>query len=273
MPAPSRRLGEILVADYHVLESDVRLAIQAQKQGQPDRLGQFLVRRGILTDRDLVTALGQQLAVPVVLGLPRLDIAADVLQLVPIRCAEKKLVMPVSLIGKTSCRRLVLAMADPTDDSVVEALERLNGFGIVPAIATEEDLRRAFKVFYLGERSHADPAELTGSFEMMRLRLRGGTRTSAPAESSRPPTGTRHSGELVRPKPLPLESVRTPSAFVPLGEDDPIPMPDRSVSGLTPEPPTRVSQPEPHELESRSLPAIGAVLPRDPDFASSTLGA
>jgi len=41
---------------------DVREALEAQKQGTPDRLGQFLVRRGILSDRDLATALGSSCA-------------------------------------------------------------------------------------------------------------------------------------------------------------------------------------------------------------------
>lgn len=60
VPPPLRPLGEILIQDYHVLDVDVREALEAQKQGTPDRLGQFLVRRGILSDRDLATALGQQ---------------------------------------------------------------------------------------------------------------------------------------------------------------------------------------------------------------------
>lgn len=166
-----RRLGEILVADYHVLEEDVRDALRAQAQGQPDRIGQFLVRRGILSDRDLVTALGHQLRVPVLLGLTRLEVRPDVLQLVPLRCAERKLVIPICVLGVLGARRLVLAMADPTDHAVVEALEGLTGLAIQPAIATEEEIRRAFKVFYLDDQSHADPLEQSGTFESLRQRL------------------------------------------------------------------------------------------------------
>jgi len=259
VPPPSpRRLGEILVQDYHVLDGDVREALEAQKQGQPDRLGQFLVRRGILTDRDLATALGQQLRIPVMIGLPRLSVADDVIKLVPVACAEKKLVIPVAVTGTGPDRRLVLAMADPTDQSVISALEGFTGIPVQPAIATEEDIRRAFKVFYLGEVGHADPAELTDSFEVMRTRLRtNGSSLSSSLElfavGTRAPAKSPHSGEIFKPLPFPLE----------LGENDPIPMPEESFEFESTQASASVSVSEPF---------VG-VLPRDPAHASSTVGA
>lgn len=259
MPPPLRPLGEILVQDYHVLDMDVREALEAQKQGTPDRLGQFLVRRGILSDRDLATALGQQLRIPVMIGLPRLSVPESVLGLVPVACADKKLVIPVGVSGGD---RLVLAMADPTDRSAITALEQLTGLTVQPAIATEEDIRRAFKVFYLGEVGHADPAELTDSFEVMRTRLRT-TGTSSSFSLDFPPNGKmnkQHSGELFKPKPLPI------------GDDDVIPMPDVSISSEIEH--TRLTPPlraERERMPAGSRP--GAVLPRDPDHASSTVGA
>lgn len=249
-PPPPRRLGEILVQDYHVLDGDVREAIEAQKQGTPDRLGQFLVRRGILTDRDLATALGQQLRIPVMIGLPRLSVTEDVIKLVPIACAEKKLVIPVAVSGTEEAdRRLVLAMADPTDESVISALEGFTGMSIQRTIATEEDIRRAFKVFYLGEVGHADPVELTDSFEVMRTRLRtNGSSLSLSLESfdSGAKVKNQHSGEIYKPLPLAL------------GDDEPIPMPEPSIV--------------PYE-KTKSSPPFGGVLPRDPAHASSTVGA
>ena len=248
-PPPPRRLGEILVQDYHVLDGDVREAIAAQKQGTPDRLGQFLVRRGILTDRDLATALGQQLSIPVMLGLPRLSVTEDVIKLVPIACAEKKLVIPVAVSGTEADRRLVLAMADPTDESVITALEGFTGLTIQRTIATEEDIRRAFKVFYLGEAGHADPVELTDSFEVMRTRLRtNGSSLSLSLESfgAGAKVKNQHSGEIYKPLPLALS------------EDEPIPMPEPSIV--------------PYE-QTKASPAFAGVLPRDPAHASSTVGA
>ena len=228
MPA-KRQLGEILTEDYHVLEKDLREALQAQSLGH-ERLGQYLVRKGILSDRDLATALGQQLGVPVVIGLPRLHVSDEVLAFVPMRCAEKKLVIPVALDGNASGRRLILAMADPTDTSVIDALEGLTGFRIQPAIATEEEIRRAFKVFYLGERGHADPLELSGSFEMMRRRLRGEPTPKNLRAQAVADWDAIHEIDLPEPESL-----------------DPIPLPE----------PT-----EPTE-------ASGAI-PFDPDFAGST---
>lgn len=161
-----RPLGAILVGDYRIAPEDVESALASQRHST-ERIGRILVRMGALSERDLVTALGQQLGVPVVLGLARLTIPEDVLMLVPMRVAERKLVIPVEVVDG----HLVLAMADPTDASAVQALEGLAGLSIERAIAPEEDLRRALKVFYLNEPIHRDPEEITGTFERLRQRL------------------------------------------------------------------------------------------------------
>lgn len=165
-----RRLGDILVEDYRVIRGDIDAAIADQRTCE--RIGSLLVRMGILGERDLVTALGQQLEIPVVLGLPRLTIEDDVLALVPMRMAERKLVIPVSMV-RSHGGGLVLAMADPTDRSAVQALQGLIGFEVFPSIAPEEDVRRALKVFYFREPLHRDLGEVSTSMEMMRARLLG----------------------------------------------------------------------------------------------------
>ena len=174
------------------------------------------------------------------------------LKLVPVACAEKKLVIPVALCGEGPDQRLVLAMADPTDASVLSALEGFTGVPIQAAIATEEDIRRAFKVFYLGEIAHADPVEMTDSFEVMRTRLRtggGGSSLSLSLESFEAGSTAKaqHSGEIVKPQPLAL------------GEEEPIPLPDVSLSF--------------ESTKASASSSFGGVLPRDPDHASSTVGA
>ncbi len=189
-----RPLGEILVEDYRVAAADIESALSAQRfsQRRPeptpngsapanhDRIGRLLVRMGVLSERDLVTALGQQLGVPVVIGLPRLTIPDEVLILVPMRMAERKLVIPVEIVQQS----LILAMADPTDRSVLGGLEGLVGLHVVPAIAPEEDVRRALKVFYFNEPIHRDPDEITGTFEKLRQKLHEASMPS-------PPHGTR----------------------------------------------------------------------------------
>lgn len=185
-----RPLGEILVEDYRVAPEDVSSAVSAQRFST-ERIGRLLVRMGVLSERDLVTALGQQLRIPVVLGLARLTIPDDVLMLVPMRMAERKLVIPVEIFEEGPRRHLVLAMADPTDRSAVEALEGLVGLSVMRAIAAEEDVRRALKVFYFNEPIHRDPDEITGTFERLRKRLHEASvpsgRVARPAEDGSVP--------------------------------------------------------------------------------------
>src|SRR5207247_7042364 len=148
-PRGRRRLGGILGQDHRVRPEDVESALCAARPG--DRLGTMLLRMGAVSDRELAAALGHQLGTPVLIGLTRLEIPDAVLALVPHRYAEKKLVIPVELVAGTPAR-LLLAMADPTDREVVRSLAGIGGFAIMAAISTEEEIRRALKVFYLGER-------------------------------------------------------------------------------------------------------------------------
>lgn len=160
------RLGEILVEDYRLLPADIDAALRAKRPGE--RLGEILVRMGVLGARDLVTALGQQLCIPVLLGLPRREVAEDVIALVPLQTAERKLIVPVEIVPP---KTLVVAMADPTDARTIEMLQGLCGFDVQPAIAPEEEIRRALKVFYFQETAHRDPQEITDTFEALRMRL------------------------------------------------------------------------------------------------------
>lgn len=167
-----KRLGEILVEDYHVLPEDLTSAVSAQRY-VPDRLGVLLVRMGVLTERDLVTALGQQLRCPVVLGLPKRSIPEEVIALVPMAIAEKKLCIPLGVGTRTRSNGreqqvLILAMADPTDSATRDAVERLAGMRVLVAIAPEEDVRRALKVFYFADPIHRDMSEVSESFELIR---------------------------------------------------------------------------------------------------------
>lgn len=189
-----------------MVREDIDAAISDQRTCE--RIGRLLVRMGILSERDLVTALGQQLEVPVVLGLPKLTIEEDVLALVPMRMAERKLVIPVSMarLDALAGAGLVLAMADPTDRSAVQALEGLIGFQVFPAIAPEEDVRRALKVFYFQEPLHRDLGEVSSSMELMRARLlgNGGNAGSGSSPRMRTPLPTSRG-------PIPIDPEAAPS--------------------------------------------------------------
>src|SRR5438105_2337706 len=104
------RLGEILVEDYRLLPAEIDAALSAKRPGE--RLGEILVRMGMITERDLVTALGRQLGIPVLLGLARRSVPEEVLALVSLSVAERKLIVPVEIAPPNL---LVVAMADPTD--------------------------------------------------------------------------------------------------------------------------------------------------------------
>jgi len=126
---------------------------------------------GAIGEMDLVTALAQQLGLTVALDLSRLDLDEAVLALVPVDLAEKRLLVPMELIGDPP--GLLVAMADPLDAGSIGKVEKITGRRVHPAVAAEEEIRRALKVFYSpGGRALQDPAEYSISMENLRRRHR-----------------------------------------------------------------------------------------------------
>ena len=155
------RLGEILTKDYRVPEEAVLRAIHFQRtSGTSLRIGEILVKLNVLPRRELLAAIGQQLGVPVVVGLARMPVPSALLTLVTRTFAETRCVVPVGVQGPEGARRLLLAMADPTDGITIDVVERATGCEVIPVIALEEEIRDAIRMFY-EERSVRGADQLT----------------------------------------------------------------------------------------------------------------
>lgn len=153
------RLGEILTKDYRVPEEAVLRAIHFQRtSGTSLKLGEILVKLNALPRRELLAALGQQLGVPVVVGLARMPVSSGLLTLITRNFAETRCVVPVGVQGPEGARRLLLAMADPTDAITIDVVERACGCEVIPVIALEEEILDAIRTFY-AERSVSRPAD------------------------------------------------------------------------------------------------------------------
>ena len=72
------------------------------------------------------------------------EIQADIISVVPREECERLCVLPVSRAGSS----LVVAMVDPVDRGVIEALAALTGYRIEPVIASERDIRTAIAKYH-----------------------------------------------------------------------------------------------------------------------------
>lgn len=143
------RLGQILTTDYRVPEEALARALHFQRtSGTSLRLGEILVKLKMLPRRELLAAIGQQLGIPVVVGLARMPVPGGLLKLVTRTFAETRRVVPVGVSGPEGARRLLLAMADPTDAVTLSVVERASGAEVIPVIALEEEIEEAIALFY-----------------------------------------------------------------------------------------------------------------------------
>jgi len=136
------RLGEILVREGLISADQLEIAL-AQQQNSSDRLGRILIRQGVISEDDVTAALSRQYGVPSI-NLAYFDIDANLMNLVPMEVAAKHQALPLSRVGST----LTLAMVDPTNVAVMDDIKFMTGFNIEPVLASETAIMDAIKKHY-----------------------------------------------------------------------------------------------------------------------------
>ena len=146
------RLGEILIERKLLTQEDVDRALELQRE-RGDKLGKILVDMGFIALRDVLSALSEQLQVPVLTidGPPAVSPEIESLSpkfLRQFRC------LPVALHDHT----VTLAMADPLDFETRATVATCTGLAVQPAIAPEQEILDAIDKFYGQAEKTADTA-------------------------------------------------------------------------------------------------------------------
>ncbi|MDD4900266.1 MAG: ATPase, T2SS/T4P/T4SS family [Candidatus Omnitrophica bacterium] len=140
------RLGELLVREGLITEAQLEKAISTQRQ-EGGRLGEVLIKLGVVKEDQMVAVLGKQLGIPYFsLGTGMLKPATDqqLEQLVPHDFAYKNSVLPLS----RTMTSLTVAMVDPLDLILIDNLKQITRCDINPVVATKSDISKAIEQFY-----------------------------------------------------------------------------------------------------------------------------
>ncbi len=137
-----KRIGELLVKAGLVSESQLQTALKEQEK-QGGRLCYNLIRLGTLRADDLLGFLREQFGVAAI-NLEHFQIDRSVLNLVPEDFAREHGVVPLHLLDNT----LTVAMVDPSWQDGIRTLQDLTGFEIDPIIAPESCLETAVRHYY-----------------------------------------------------------------------------------------------------------------------------
>ncbi len=152
------RLGELLVKAGVITDAQLKTALQEQRRWG-GKLGDILVRMRYLSEDVFVRALSKQM------GLPRADLSGqqpippEALGRVPANVAEEYEIVPCALAdeGKT----LGIATSDPLNLMVLDAIRVIAQCRVVPYIAGASQIRAAIARLYQGEETPpADAGQL-----------------------------------------------------------------------------------------------------------------
>ncbi|MDP2938959.1 MAG: ATPase, T2SS/T4P/T4SS family [Candidatus Omnitrophota bacterium] len=141
-----QKLGEILIRQNLITQEQLEKAITVQKQ-EGGRIGEILIKLGIIKEQDMVVALGKQLSLPYAtrssgLLIPQQDQGLE--DLIPLEFAQRNLVLPLS----RNMNSLTCAVFDPLDLILIDNIKKITGCEINLVIASRSDIISGIEEFY-----------------------------------------------------------------------------------------------------------------------------
>jgi general secretion pathway protein E len=143
-------IGQLLIERGLIAADDLERGLELQRE-RGDKLGKILVDMGYLAQRDLLSALSEQLGLPIAqIGAPP---AGSETESLPPRFLRQSLVFPLAVEEGT----LTLAMADPLDFETMNAVRGFTKLEVTPQLAAEQEILDAIDRFFAeGERQAAN---------------------------------------------------------------------------------------------------------------------
>lgn len=138
----SDRLGDILIREGLITREQLAQALQEQRSSG-FRLGYVLVKLGLVQEIEVTKVLARQYRMPAV-DLSRFEVDDRIIKLIPGDFAGKHTVLPLKREGRT----LTVAMADPTNTGVLDDLKFITRYDLFPVIAGEYTLRSLIEKHY-----------------------------------------------------------------------------------------------------------------------------
>lgn len=137
-----KKIGELLVEQGALSQDRLQLALAADRTGQ--RLGEYLVAQGWVTEVEVTEALALQFQLPC-LRLVAAVFEPEAVAYVDEQVARRYQVVPVRLEG----RCLHVASADPLNVQAVDDLSFLTGMQVAMALMPPTEIKRALDRIYV----------------------------------------------------------------------------------------------------------------------------
>src|SRR2546427_6615660 len=134
----TRRLGELLLERGRLTSEQLSQALKA-RQDPRERLGQVLVRMGLLREAEVVELLGQQFSLSIADADHLSKADPEAVQLIPEHLARQANLLALKRDGDT----LDVAVGDPLDVVSLDHLRALTGCTLKVWLARPSEVREA----------------------------------------------------------------------------------------------------------------------------------
>jgi type IV pilus assembly protein PilB len=141
-PTGRMRLGELLVRNGLITPKILENARKAQLQSGK-RIGEILLAHGHISESQLIPILASQLKVGYT-DVPALVLGSDELSLLPEALARKYTALPI----RRQANRLEVVMADPLDFEAIRDLSFATGMKVSPSLGGRGQILEAIDRFY-----------------------------------------------------------------------------------------------------------------------------
>ena len=157
----TRRLGEILIERGKLTPEQVQAALRARLEPR-ERLGQTVVRLGLMSEADVVEVLGEQFSLPIATAERLTRAHREAVQLVPEHLAREALMLALEREGDT----LQVAVGDPLDVVSLDHLRALTGCQLQVWVARPTEVREAIEEFYSEMRATEHLGEILDKLDL-----------------------------------------------------------------------------------------------------------
>ncbi len=137
-----QRLGEILVKQGVLTEEMLAKILNDQKKTNL-KIGQFLIRQGILQEKQIIDLLCEQLNLQKY-QINKFPLDLNLVRYIPIEFAQKNQVVPLKLQGNL----LTVAVVDPLETKIFDSIERLTNMEVEPVICSEMEINQLISSMY-----------------------------------------------------------------------------------------------------------------------------
>ncbi len=157
----TRRFGELLMERGWVTPEQLALALRSRQDAR-ERLGQTLVRLGLLKERDVTELLGEQFSLVVVDAEQLAKADPEAVALVPEHLARQALLLALRREGDT----LDIAVGDPLDVVSLDHLRALTGCTLHVCLARPSEANEAIDNFYQQIRSSENLGQILDKIDL-----------------------------------------------------------------------------------------------------------